>query len=66
MWESLFSLLKAGLDFVAKVWPSKSSTPAQAPEETVDATKARAGTAAGAAANTASHLAGKEKPPNGH
>ena len=56
MWDGLFSLLRAGLDFASQL-AGKTSKPNPAADETVDAAKARAGTAAGAAANLASHKA---------
>ena len=58
-WAALFGFLTSALEFCGKLLPGKSSGVTDAAEGLVDAPAARAGTAAGAAANTASHMAGQ-------
>lgn len=58
-WTALFGAITAGFKFLGGLFSKKQT----ASTEPVDAQAARAGTAAGAAANTASHTAGKERVP---
>lgn len=60
-WAALLGAITAGFNFFGELLGKKKPTPVE--EEPVDAQAARAGTAAGAAANTASHTAGKERVP---
>lgn len=57
-WTALFGAITAGFNFFSSLFGKKQQPVAE--EEPVDAEAARNGTAAGAAANTASHSAGKE------
>jgi hypothetical protein len=59
MWSALFAAVGEGFRMVSSLW-GKSPAPEPQPEP-VDSSAARAGTAAGAAANHASHIAGPKK-----
>jgi len=59
-WAALLGAITAGFNFFGELFKKK---PTVVEEEPVDAQASRAGTAAGAAANTASHSAGKQRVP---
>lgn len=54
-WTALFNLLGKTVEFASGLLSTRKKVP---PSEPIDAEAARAGTAAGAAANEASHIQG--------
>lgn len=58
MWASLFAAIGEGFRTIASLW-GKNPEPPPIATDPLDADAARAGTAAGAAANHAGHIAGR-------
>jgi hypothetical protein len=61
MWDAIFSLLGKGLDLAKGLIGSGKSAGSAVVADTENPSAARAGTAAGAAANHASHVVGPPK-----
>lgn len=59
MWEAIFAAIAAGFQFFGKLLPTGSKVAAA--EDVSDPPAARVGTAAGAAANEAAHIAEHKK-----
>lgn len=61
MWQSLFETIGKAFDFFGRLLSRKQAEPAEPIEQPEDPDTARSGTAAGAAAHEASHIAGPPK-----